>query len=174
MNTQSYVLTAAAIVGITAVCYKAIQVTTGYVVTQNEEGSKHLDDFDLEGPNTYNNAALIKAEIPRLAKRIAAAARMELYLTERSEEQVIQAREWMVRELKSMNVRKVDIMKIIPIATQLAFLETRYERQARLMTMSPRFIQREMETSTTLWTYLWPSWRHPLGQFVREDRPKRA
>lgn len=174
MNTQFYVLTALAIVGFATMCYIVIQVTTGYVVTQNDEDSKHLDDFDLEGPNTYDNAALFKAEIPRLAKRIAAAARMELYLTERSEEQVIQAREWMVRELKSMSVRKVDILKIIPIATQLAFLETRYERQARLMTMSPRFIQREVETSTTLWTYLKPSWRRPFGQIVREDKPKKA
>jgi hypothetical protein len=164
-----------AVLGVSATIHGAIYGTvkiakslTGYVRAKKHATAEPPTDLELEMPDDLQNQVLPLQEIPRLAKKIAALARAELYLTHRSKDQVIQVREWSFRTMVSMNVRKVDISKVLPFVERLAFLESRYEREARLMTLSTDYLQRERQTNTRLFTYEGPSLTHPLGRLERE------
>ncbi len=115
----------------------------GYVEPQahNEMAEENTDE-DGEGPDDYQNRPILLENVPRMAKRFAVLARMELSLTNHTEDQVIQCKEWIVREAKRMNVRRCDIQKMLPFAVKLAFLETREERLAREMTLSDTYSDR--------------------------------
>jgi hypothetical protein len=140
----------------------------GYVKPHSNTDASEFDHQDLEGPDDYNQAGLIKTEIPKLARRIAVLARTSLYLTHPAQDQVIQLREWSVREMTKMNVRKIDQSKVLPYIVKLAFLQTREERETRDMSTSDDFIQRFDQTHRTVWTYETPSWEHIFGRFISE------
>ena len=70
--------------------------------------------------------------------------------------------------MESMNVRKVDIVQILPFVERLAFLETRAERAAREMSLTIDFILRKEQTETPMFTYEPPSWKHWFGRFISE------
>lgn len=106
--------------------------------------------------------------VPRLAKRLAAEARMELHLASRCEAEVIQLKEWLRRRLTEMDVRKCDQLEIIPVAMHLAYLETRAERLSRAMTLSPEYVSRLDRTNTRMWRYEYPSLAHWFGRLIVE------
>lgn len=142
---------------------------SGYTVdTKHNAASKHSTRPELQGPNDYQSATLPAPEIPKLAKKIAALARTNLYLTVRSEAQVIQVREWATRKMKEMHVREVDIVHILPYVVIWAFVETRWERAAREETLTVEYTERVRQTTTPLWTYEGPSWSHWFGRFIYE------
>lgn len=126
------------------------------VGTQDEVEEQDLDDnIDLQ-------------DVPRLSKKVAALARMELHLTDPSFEQKCQVKEWSVRYMKSIGVRTKDMVKALPFIIKLAFLETRYERMAREMELSDEFVRRSESMSRRYWTYELPSFYYPLGRVLSE------
>lgn len=154
----------------TYVTYRVISRARGYTDQTALNKLATIDSrADLQGPTDYGGKALKKSVFPKLAKRMAAIARMELHLTHKSRDQVVAVKEWARRNLETMNVRKIDIVELLPHIVVLAFLETRAERAAREMMLSPEFIQRQQRMDSRLFTYLGPSWEYPLGRFVFEE-----
>lgn len=168
MTTRIIIATTIVLVIAPVIGKKIVEAFNGYVELKSEERAEHPTRAELQGPEDYSSKPLVAQEIPRLAKRMAVLARTELFLTENSLDQVIQVREWTVRNLRSMNVRRVDIAEILPYVERLAFLETRQERRARQMTLSDEFVTRQEQTQTRLWTYELPSIRRPFGVIHRE------
>lgn len=126
------------------------------------EDSRHeLQEFSVD-------KVLEASDIPRLAKQMAARARLELHLVARDEAELIQLREWTLRTMTSMDVRKVDQLEVLPYVLKLAYLETRAERRAREMTLSPEYQSRLDRTNTRIWLYEPPTWDHWLGRIVSE------
>jgi len=108
-----------------------------------------VDDQDLEYVYTEGDTKTRRTR-NRFVKYLATQARLELGLSGRTQDQIIQAREWMVRYCKENNVRKDDMIRAIPFAIQIAFLETVHERNARRMTLTENYQDRYSETQEQL------------------------
>lgn len=146
--------------------YKAYCGYTGSA--SDSDLSRHLNRDQLKTPDDYGSVYLQAKQVPKLAKRLAAQARTELYLRHRTEAEVIQVREWACRTMRQMNVRSVDQVRILPYILIWAFVETRWERNARLETLTATYVKRDMETQISMWSYEWPSFRHWFGRIHSE------
>jgi len=96
-------------------------------------------------------------DIPRAAGKLAALCRLELPLTH-SKANVLVAKEWLVRYMDKIHVRKSDQVVLLPIALKLCFVETKYERQARELTLTPEYQRLYRETHTRMIPGTWMGW----------------
>lgn len=147
-----------------ALRFRRTPCKTPFVVENTQE------DDDYVVPVSPKVAA---EDFPRLAKQLAAQARHELYLTSGCEAEIIQLREWAVRTMTLMDVRKADQFNLLPYIQRLAYLETRAERLAREETITNLYQQRLEATNNRIWLYDLPSLLHPLGVLVREPSVSR-
>jgi hypothetical protein len=114
----------------------------GFVTNNSPPEAYENDDDDLDGEVQLHT----RLGRERFVRRLAVLARTELYITDRTPDQVMQVREWAVRYCKQHDIRDVDIVKLLPKVQQLAFVETRYEREAREMTLSDEYQRRYRNT----------------------------
>jgi len=156
---------------------KIIKRLNGFVFNLRSIYTPHIDVAEQETvvQPDFQSQTIPYTTYPRLAKQVASFARLELHLsTHPSVAEVIQVKEWAFKHMRARNVRLEEIQQLLPIIAKLAFLETRFEREARLMTLTDEFIERQEETATRLFTYQPPSARHWFGRFISEPMPREA
>jgi hypothetical protein len=111
-----------------------------------------LDDHLDELPSDLTGCALNPRNIPRMAGKIAARVRIELVVERRDQATLIVVKEFIVRYLKSINMRHVDIATILPYAVQLSFIPTKHEILARNMTLQESYQHRLEQHSVRKYT----------------------
>lgn len=105
----------------------------------------------------------------RVAGKLAAIARMELPLYKHTLENELVAREFLKKYMEAKFFRKSDMVKILPLALKFCFVQTKYERDARLDTLSWQY--QDMYKQTHSRYSKAPSWYDWIvGKDVREHQ----
>lgn len=116
-----------------------------------------------------DNLEEFTTDIPKMAGKLAALCRTELPLTH-TKANVLVAREWLVKYMNQIHVRKTDQAKLLPVALRFCFVETKYEVMARKMTLSDEYQMRYAFANTRLKrSRTWLEWL--LGHEVLEPTP---
>jgi hypothetical protein len=132
-----------------------------------------LDDrsqLDLE--DTINLESTPEA-IPRFAGKLARVVRTEINVKKRDEATELVVREFLLRYMRELGVRKVDVTTILPYAIQLSFIPTRDELLARKLTLMPEY-QRRLEDAQPLYSREKPWLFNWFGTKVHEPRASSA
>jgi len=125
-----------------------------YVWHSNLAASR-LPEFDnptRELEDDYNHQAIPATTIPKLAGRLAICVRQDINVEVKDKATILVVKEYLVRLMRSKNMRKSDIHRVLPFAVQLSFVPSRYDIQAREMMMQPEIIERLERFNTRLYT----------------------
>ncbi len=134
-------------------------------------GIKHVDptqiDYEVEDDDDIENMC---APIPKIAGKLAAMCRTEISLSHSVANELV-ARDWLVKTMTSLNVRRTDQVKILPYALRLCFIPTRHELEARKMTLSDDYQTLYAASKTRLRRKrTWLEWF--FGKEVKEPIPE--
>jgi len=137
---------------------------------QQVETLSRDDDIDDIEPDKGENGYR-PSDIPRIAGKLAALARMELTVDKFDKATEAVCKDWLLSEMRKKNMRRKDMARVLPWALKFCFIPTRNELDARAWTLTDQYRGlRQMETQALRRRRTW--WEFfTLAPRVREELP---